>query len=358
MNRFCENKCDKIETEAIVMYFSEHPEEIDKYLTKEEWNNISDEGSLPPLVSERLKKALWNKLFPARNTKRIRLYRKYSVHAAAASLILVVALSWLVQYNTKKRSPLQVVRQVVPLHPRAAGNSDTITWLTKFNITSKTEKILLEDGSVVSLSKNSSIRYPVHFKKVNRNIYLTGEAFFEVAKDRSRPFTVFSGVLSTTALGTSFRIKMTDTKKKHISVQLFTGKVMIRSTRKLNNWHGDIFLSPGQQMAYEGENYPVTVSSLDNDRSVIHTTGEQQAKATPEKREWHFNNSPLTEVLAELSNIFKVSIRFTDSELNKMNFTGSINRSDNLEDVLRLIVQMNGLELNESTDGFTITKTK
>lgn len=356
MNRFFENKCDDIEIEAIIMYFSEHPEEIDRYLTKEEWNKIPADGSLDPLVSERMKKTLYAKIFPNLKPQKVPLYRRYSIPAVAASLILIVALSWLIQRNIQNQDPLQAAQRILPSNPQAARYSDTSVWLTRVNHTSKKEKILLLDGSVVILSQNSSIRYPLHFKKNKRSIYLTGEAFFEVAKDRTRPFTVYSDVLSTTALGTSFRIKITDAKKKRISVQLYTGKVMIRSTEKLSNWSGDVFLLPGQEMAYEGEEYPVKVTSLNMTQSIRNTPEGVHGKVAMEKKELNFNNSSLSEVLTELSLIFNVSIRFTDKELNKMNFTGTINRSDNIQDVLKLIAQMNGLELKESADGFTITK--
>lgn len=358
INRFFENKCSDIEIEAIILYFSEHSREIDKYLSKEEWDNISTVGSLDPGLTEKIKKALWAKLFPAHSPRNIPFYRKHPIWSAAASVILITGLSWLLLQKKPAPTILTGVQQTILPKPKATINTDTTTWITRQNHSNQTEKIQLQDGSVISLYSNSAIRYPAHFEASKRDIYLTGEAFFEVAKDKMRPFTVYAGVLSTTALGTSFRVKMIDAKKQYINVQLFTGKVIIRPTEKLSNWNNDIILTPGEQLAYQGKNNPVKVSLLSSDPSLGGITEVTHNKTLAENKDMHFNNSSLTEVLKELAGIFNINIHFTDTEIAKMNFTGTINRSDDVRAILKLIAQMNGLELNESADGFTITKAK
>ena len=68
------------------------------------------------------------------------------------------------------------------------------------------------------------------FQNNKREIYLEGEAYFKVAKDKTKPFTVFAGALATTALGTQFRITAKKNTPGNITVKLFTGKVAIRSS--------------------------------------------------------------------------------------------------------------------------------
>ena len=67
--------------------------------------------------------------------------------------------------------------------------------------------ITLEDGSKIHLSKNSKISYPTHFEKESRTVFLSGEAFFDIAKNPKKPFFVYSNEIITKVLGTSFTIK-------------------------------------------------------------------------------------------------------------------------------------------------------
>jgi transmembrane sensor len=68
-------------------------------------------------------------------------------------------------------------------------------------------KITLSDGSVVTLNSETTLKYPPAFKGKNREVYLNGEAFFDVAKDHSHPFIVHTGKMSIKVLGTAFNIK-------------------------------------------------------------------------------------------------------------------------------------------------------
>lgn len=92
----------------------------------------------------------------------------------------------------------------------------------------QTQQITLPDGSVVTLNSNSSITYPGHFTDDARHVTLQGEAFFEVAHDATRPFTVESGDINTTVLGTSFNV-CAYPEEADIRVTLVTGKVRVGS---------------------------------------------------------------------------------------------------------------------------------
>lgn len=109
-------------------------------------------------------------------------------------------------------------------------------------------RINLEDGSKITLNAGSQVVYPAHFPKSKREIKLSGEAFFEVAKDKQRPFIVKTGTISTQALGTSFNIKY-HPEDSFISVALATGSVKI--DKELAKGSSQIAqLMPGQQLVY------------------------------------------------------------------------------------------------------------
>lgn len=120
-------------------------------------------------------------------------------------------------------------------------------WITKFNPKGQKSKIHLPDGSTVILNAESEIKFRSDFGETNREVYLTGESFFEVAPDSLLPFQVFSGKLITTALGTSFNVNSYD--PNHIQVQLATGKVEVMSESQA---FVPIFLAPGEELRVTG----------------------------------------------------------------------------------------------------------
>lgn len=109
------------------------------------------------------------------------------------------------------------------------------------------KKVVLSDGSVILLEPSARLRYPEKFKNEQRLIeLLEGEAFFTVAHDEKRPFTVkTSNDLYTKVLGTSFRIK-SYRSSRNISIAVATGKVAVGNSRQLFGT-----LVKGQQIVYD-----------------------------------------------------------------------------------------------------------
>lgn len=125
------------------------------------------------------------------------------------------------------------------------GEATAHQYIVKENSEGRRSTIFLPDGSVVNLNAASVIRYSDNFTDSNRVVYLSGEAFFEVAKDPSRPFIVFTENISVTALGTSFNIHSYFDDDK-LSVALATGKVVVQE----KDQRGKVFLEPGQEVQY------------------------------------------------------------------------------------------------------------
>jgi len=119
----------------------------------------------------------------------------------------------------------------------------TLKWVTKFNPKGQKSKIHLPDGSTVIINAESEIKFRSDFGETNRDIYLVGESFFEVAPDSLLPFIVYSEDLITTALGTSFNINSYNPDR--IQVQLATGKVEVKS---VSTAIVPIFLHPGEEL--------------------------------------------------------------------------------------------------------------
>lgn len=128
---------------------------------------------------------------------------------AAAVLILALAFGYFSLQNDQ----------------RTLSNAPAeIAFITKSTTAGQKSTVILPDGSKVILNSQSSIRYPKYFTDSTRNVELQGEAFFEVAPDAKRPFTVLSREVKTQALGTSFNI---NSRKEIIKISLATGKVKV-----------------------------------------------------------------------------------------------------------------------------------
>ncbi|MBV6647285.1 MAG: FecR domain-containing protein [Cyclobacteriaceae bacterium] len=118
-------------------------------------------------------------------------------------------------------------------------------WVVKSNPKGQKSKVYLPDGSWVTLNAESEISFKENFTGERREIKLRGEAFFDVAKNPNKPFIVYSGEVSTTALGTSFNIS-TDSEQD-IKVSLVTGSVQVLTEAS----KASMFLQPGEQAVFE-----------------------------------------------------------------------------------------------------------
>jgi len=141
----------------------------------------------------------------------------------------------------------------------------TPAWTTKQNPTGIKSQVQLPDGTMVWLNAESTLKYPHQFDSAGREVFLVGEAFFEVARDENSPFTVHAGGLSTTALGTSFSVTSYP-KEENISVSLLTGKVIVREEegKELNA----MVLAPGEQAIYTESEHEFLKTTFDYEISL------------------------------------------------------------------------------------------
>lgn len=165
--------------------------------------------------------------------------------------------------------------------------------------------INLPDGSRVWLNAGSSIRYIEHFSEVARDIYLDGEAYFEVARDTTRPFTVIAGNTSTTALGTSFNIN-NYTDNSEVEIELLTGKVSVKSiSENRTELTGEFVLQPGERATYSKGSGQFDKGNFDPAKALNWKNGIIQ-----------FENATFTEVKNTLERVYAIDIS-TDNKLNR-----------------------------------------
>lgn len=174
----------------------------------------------------------------------------------------------------------------------------------------------LDDGSTITLGKNSFIRYPVTFDQSRREVYLEGEAFFNVARDEDRPFMVYSGGLVTRVLGTSFNIRsLTSTGKTEVEV--VSGSVSVyENTGKPASEVNAVILTPNQRVVFEKAVKKLEPELVDTPVAV---------SIPDDVSDFIFEGELLPNVLDKLSETFEVTILTDSPSLSSCIFTGDLN---------------------------------
>ncbi len=174
--------------------------------------------------------------------------------------------------------------------------------------------LTLFDGTKITLNANSTLRYPDHFGETSREVYLDGEAYFEVVHNAKKPFIVHSAEVSTVVLGTRFNVQAFS-DEKNIKVSLVDGKVEILNKVK-NETNDKFLLKPQQQFVYNrytGERYINRFETL--------------AEVGWKDNIFLFKNEPLNKVFKNLGRAFGVKFNVTNMGSKKIKLTADFNKA-------------------------------
>jgi len=262
---------------------------------------------------------------------------------AAASVLLLALAGWLLfPVPPSQKVTLAAVNKTIQQSP---------AWKTISNTTSKPLQCLLPDGSVVQLARNAVVQYPPDFGRQQRLVHLQGQADFDVAHNKAKPFTVQTKLFATTALGTAFRVIENGSA---CSVQLFRGKVLVKPVMPaLKGWTKDIVLLPGQHMRYR--NGTVTVSEATATRAQP-LANRHTSKVIEHSGSLVFNNAPLQEVMTILAKQYDTPILYERRSMQGKYFSGEVRSNDSLPALLKIIANMNALQVSNKDGKYFITE--
>lgn len=187
----------------------------------------------------------------------------------------------------------------------------------------KKSQLILEDGTKVWLNAGSRMAFPTKFSEKNREVFLEGEAYFEVAHNKNIPFLVNTKDISIKVLGTRFNIsayisdELTETT-------LIEGKVAISERSSLSFLKKEIFLAPNQKASYNKDHKTITVKNEpDADLSIAWTEG------------WFkFSQENLNDVLNKLQRYYNVQFVFERGFSTTDLITGKLDLKDSIEKVM------------------------
>lgn len=196
------------------------------------------------------------------------------------------------------------------------------------------DSVLLADGSVVMLAANSSVKYPKSFVSSSREIYLIqGKAFFKIAKDPKRPFSVLMGQSKVKVLGTSFNINYSPNK---IDLDVKTGRVLFSPYA---NGTSSILVA-GQALSY----------SISNRQFTTRLSQNADAWLT---NELVFVDTPLEEVCKQLSSYYQKNILIETNQPLVKKFNATF-KGNSLTEVLAVLKETYGLKITTNKDTITL----
>lgn len=201
----------------------------------------------------------------------------------------------------------------------------------------KTKVVLLADGTRVTLNANSTLRYPDNFNAGKREVYLTGEAYFEVFHDAEKPFVIHSGKLLTHVLGTTFTVSAYPQAASPLNVTVLSGKVAVKHQQA----NALAVLTRGESATMNYGKTQFELTKLKNPEDAIAWIDDKLI----------FENADLKQVVAVLSNKYGVTIIINDKQLAKQRIT-AIFQGQSLQGILKAVTKIthtNYTNVNNST---------
>lgn len=181
--------------------------------------------------------------------------------------------------------------------------------------------LTLPDGTKIKLNSESTLTYDQYFGKEIRNVKLSGEAYFEVAKDSTKPFIVHTDLLDIEVLGTSFNVYSYE-KENQIEMTLISGRIKVDT--HTNPAH-TVYLKPNEKVSFNKTSGHLVVEKTDNRFETAWLRGALV-----------FRSEPIKHVISKLERRYGVTIHLSDPTIENDLFTGSFD-SDNIVDVMKML---------------------
>ena len=186
-------------------------------------------------------------------------------------------------------------------------------------------RLTLPDGTKIVLNASSKFKFPDRFDEDVREVFLDGEAFFEVAHNEKIPFVVHTGKQKINVTGTVFNV-MDYSVDDYALTTLVSGSVEVQLLSETKEQQKMYVLKPNQQIFINKIPAEVTFSNvkIDPDRTWMNKI-------------YHFHNEPLIRIMQRLEKFYGVKIDFTDEKLQNEKYTGTFPTNIAIDEILKII---------------------
>lgn len=273
---------------------------------------------------------IWNNIYRqiTNRNKNTAMYRlnKYSLIASFALLIICGTL-------------------LLALYSATIGKPSETWYVMKIGRQSM-DSVKLSDGTLVMMNAGSRLTYPSNFSGKNREVQLSGQAFFQVSKDKNHPFIVKTRNIDITAMGTAFEVFSFDDDSK-VETILLNGKVQVE-TKNTDNRNNDrkYILLPNEKLAYNRASNKVKIETVDADSYSAWRNGQRLS----------FRNEKLTMILPRLEKWYGQKIYCNRQIADYYRFTFTVS-AEPLDAILSYMARSTKITFKEiEKDKFTIMK--
>jgi transmembrane sensor len=258
------------------------------------------------------------------------LVRPYRLITAAA-LFLGICLAGFLFYRINLRKQRNVLQSFLASHETSPVREQTGSAFSD-------QVITLPDSSTVRLAQGSKLYYAAEpaAAKGRREVYLDGEAFFDVRKNAARPFYVYTGQVITKVLGTSFIVRSLSSDQT-TSVIVKTGKVLVireddfYAHSASDSEPGGTILTPNQEVVYDREQHQLNKTLTDKPEKLA---------AVPDTA-FVFNGTPVSRVFKRLQELYGIPIVYDEEVISSCSLTAAMG-NDSFYDKLKMICKAIG----------------
>jgi ferric-dicitrate binding protein FerR (iron transport regulator) len=269
--------------------------------------------------------------------------RKNMIYWVAASVILLLGTGiFLRVYNDNFK-----LNGILSNYQNIAVTN--VSEMIDTNTTAMYKAVYLSDGSTINLAPGSSVKHQRLFTGGKREVYLNGEAFFQVSKNKAKPFYVYTGNIVTRVVGTSFNISYTS-PHGNVIVAVRTGKVMVYKKGNEHKQEDIKMLYPMQQCMYKANSDSLDVNIVADKQSL-------EAKQLKDAGSLSFEDASMETVFNAIEQRFGVALIYNKNDFKSIYITATI-ENESLENMLKIICKTAGATYKIDSDFIFIEKPK
>lgn len=242
---------------------------------------------------------------------------------AIASMLFVAVVAVLFIFKPWQREPART-RIISSLTQKTTDRSEY-------------KYLLLHDGTEVWLNAASSLKFPDHFDNNKREVFLSGEAYFDVKHAEETPFIIHTGPISTLVVGTAFNIKAYPNQKS-VVVSVSRGKVKV--SRRDNTV---ATLTTGQQVKVEQVGEAVVERSIPADRIAAWQEGNMV-----------YDDETLSDIIRDIERVYNATIKVENQSMMDVKLSTSFRRDIGVEQALQVLCRLTDTELVRSSGEYHI----
>ena len=322
--QYLENTCSGQELEEFLAYIQlSKNDEILRDLIKKVYESLKETSSSLTYVDESGKLILPEPgpITPVSPEKKPGK-KKLAVSLALITCVCVVATGiWLTKKSSAEKKEIKAANLLTK----------------KTTERSEFKYLLLPDSTQVWLNAVSTLEFPDHFAGNKREVFLSGEAYFDVKHADQIPFIIHTGEISTTVMGTAFNIKAYP-GRKNVIVAVSRGKVKVSRGNELL-----ATLTKGQQVKVSNKDSVIAKKNIKINLVAAWQQGNMD-----------YDDESFEDIIADLERMYNVNIRIANSTLRNLKVSTSFRREEGIEQALEILCTLTDTNFEQTGGIYTI----